>query len=189
MNIFEQSEKIILHFAFIILHFAFLPSLMMEESHSCKRHNHAVLVAGFDDGVIADGSAGLGNVGNAALLCALDAVREGEECIRTECNTGDGVEVCADLLCGEGIGLLGEVLLPDTVCANVFFVLVDVAVNDVVAVCALEVIAEGKVQNLVVLTEKPGVSLGACKSCAVDSRLLTCANADSLTVKGKANGV
>ena len=57
---------------------------MVEQSHSGKRHYHTILIAGFDYGVVADRAAWLGDVGNAALLCALDAVGEGEECIGAE---------------------------------------------------------------------------------------------------------
>jgi hypothetical protein len=51
MKIFEQSEKIILYFAFIILHFAFLPPLMVEQTHTGERHDHAVLASEFCWGV------------------------------------------------------------------------------------------------------------------------------------------
>ena len=71
---------------------------MMEESHSCKRHYHAILIAGFDYDVVADRAAGLGDVGNAALLRALDAVGEGEECVGAEGYAGDRVEICVPRL-------------------------------------------------------------------------------------------
>ena len=111
---------------------------MVEQSHAGEGHGHAVLIAALDDQIVADGAAGLGDVGNAGLLGALDVVAEGEEGIRTQSHTVDGVEIGSLLLTGEGSGLLGEVLLPVAVSGNVLLVLVDVTVDDVVAVGAAE---------------------------------------------------
>ena len=47
-------------------------------------HGDAVAIAGLDDVVVADGAAGLGDVGDAALLGALDVVAEGEEGVGAE---------------------------------------------------------------------------------------------------------
>ena len=52
---------------------------MMEESDSGEGHNHAVLVGGGDDLIVADGAAGLGNVLHAGLAGTLHVVAEGEE--------------------------------------------------------------------------------------------------------------
>ena len=118
---------------------------MVEESHSGKCHYHTVLITALDNEVVADRSAGLGDVLNAALLSALDIVAEGEEGIRAERYAVDGIEVSSLLLLGEGSGLLGEILLPISVSANVFFVLVDVAVNNVVAFGTAKSVFKGKV--------------------------------------------
>ena len=87
------------------------------------------------------------------------------------------------------LGLLGKVLLPVAVSANVLFVLIDITVDNVIAVGSAEGVLERKVENLIVLTKEPGVCLAACESCAMYSRLLTCANADSLSVNCVANRV
>ena len=166
-----------------------LPRLMVEQSHSCERHGHAVLVAAVDNHVVADRSAGLCDVGNAALLRTLDVIVEGEERIGAKGNARNCVKVSSLLLTCEGCGFGGKVLLPVAVCANVLFVLVDVAVDNVVAVGSAKLGLEGKVKHLVVLAEEPRVSLAACKSCAVNSRLLTCANAYSLSVYCEADRV
>ena len=57
---------------------------VMEETDMRHCHEHAVLVRCFNDVVIADGSAALGDIGDAALVGALDIVAEGEEGVRTE---------------------------------------------------------------------------------------------------------
>ena len=142
---------------------------MMEMSHSGKAHRNAVFVAALDDEIVADRSAGLCDVGNARLLRALDVIAKGEEGIRAKCYAADCIEVCSLLLAGEGRGSFGKVLLPVAVSANVFFVLVDVSVDNVISVGSAESILEGKVKNLVVLTEEPCISLCACKTCAMDT--------------------
>ena len=57
---------------------------VMEETDVRHRHEYAVLVRCLNDIVIANRSAALGDVGNAALMCAFDVVTEGEESIGTE---------------------------------------------------------------------------------------------------------
>ncbi len=52
---------------------------MMKQPRAGQSHDDVVFVAGFDNDVVADGAAGLGNVADAALLGAVDAVAEGEE--------------------------------------------------------------------------------------------------------------
>lgn len=55
--------------------------LMMEQTNSCKRHNHAVFIAGFNYIVIPDRAARLCNILNTALMSPLNIVSKGEECI------------------------------------------------------------------------------------------------------------
>ncbi len=64
---------------------------MMEEAHSRKRHNHTVFIRGLDNDIVADRSAGFGDIGNTRALSAFDVVAEGEERIRTERNARDGI--------------------------------------------------------------------------------------------------
>ena len=162
---------------------------MVEKTHSGERHGHTVLVSTLDNDVVTNGPAGLCDILNAALLSALNIVAEGEERIRAECYVIDGGEVSRLLLSGEGCGLLGEVFLPVSFCGNVLLVAVDITVDNVISVGSAEGCLEGKSENLLVLAEEPGVSLVSCKTGTVDSRLLTCANADSLTVECIAYGV
>ena len=62
---------------------------MMEQANAAEGHHDAVLVAGFDDLGIADAAAGFHNGSNAAAVCALDVVAEGEEGIAAQADTGD----------------------------------------------------------------------------------------------------
>ena len=60
-------------------HLCIFLKLVVEQADSCKCHHHIVLVAGLNDQVIPDGSAGLGDVFDTALLRPLNVVAEGEE--------------------------------------------------------------------------------------------------------------
>ena len=56
----------------------------MEKANMCHRHEHVVFISGFNDVVIANGTACLGNVIYPAAMSPFDIVTEGEECIATE---------------------------------------------------------------------------------------------------------
>ena len=119
--------------------------LVVEQSHTGEGHCNASLVTLFDNKIVTNGTAGLCDISNTALFGALDVIAEGEEGIRAEGDAVDRVEVGALLLTREGSGLLGEVLLPVAVSANVLFVLVDVTVDNVISVGSAESILKGKV--------------------------------------------
>ena len=61
-------------------------------------------------------------------------------------------------------------------------ILRDINVDGVVAVGATNAVNEREVHNLRVLTQPPDVGLVASQACAVDTALLSCADADSLSV-------
>ena len=121
---------------------------MVEQAHAGESHGDAVLVAFLDDEVIADGAAGLGNVADAGGIGPLDVVGEGEEGIRAQGHAPDLGQEFPLVLLGQAIGLPGEVVLPDTLGADILFIAVDVAVNDVVAVGAAQIFPEGQGQRL-----------------------------------------
>ena len=56
----------------------------MEQSDAVADHCNAVLIAGFNDIVISDGTARLSDIAYTALVGAFDIVTEREECIRAE---------------------------------------------------------------------------------------------------------
>ena len=106
--------------------------LVMEESHAGEGHGDTVLVALGDDQVVTDGAAGLSNILDTGSNTALDGVGEGEEGVGTQSNSITGIQPCPLLLAGQRLGTDGEVVLPDALSADILFVAVDVAVNDVV---------------------------------------------------------
>ena len=61
---------------------------MMEQSGAREDHEHAVLIAGFDNIIVPDASAGLNHVVNTGFSCPLDVVAEGEERVGTDGKSG-----------------------------------------------------------------------------------------------------
>lgn len=153
----------------------------MEQTNACECHCNAVLVADFDNVIVADRAAGLRDVLHAALVRSLDVVAEREERVRAKGNALHSVKPCALLLAGENSGLYLEELLPLALSENVHVVVADVEIDGVVAVSAADTVNELKSHYLGGLSEIPVVSLGSCKTRAVDTRLLTCADTDRLT--------
>ena len=91
----------------------------MEQPDAAECHCDAVLVAGVDDLLVADGAAGLDDGRHAGTACALDVVAEGEERIRAEADAGDMAQVLFLFLSGQRLGLTGEGLGPDVVTDDV----------------------------------------------------------------------
>ena len=52
---------------------------MMEQPDSCKYHSHAISVAGIDNRIVTNGTAGLNDIFYAASTRAVDVIKEGEE--------------------------------------------------------------------------------------------------------------
>lgn len=59
---------------------------MVEQPDTTERHGNAVLVAGGNNLIIADGAARLNNGGHTAAAGALNVVSKGEECITAQGN-------------------------------------------------------------------------------------------------------
>ena len=162
---------------------------MVEKSHASKRHNHAVVVARLYNSVVAYRAAGFRNVRNAGFLCSVNVVAEREESVASYRNAGYGGEVCFLFFRCERFGTAGEDSLPSSVCENVVAVIGDVYVDSVVSVGATYAVKEWERENFRMLAEMPDVRFVSRKTCAVYSRLLTCADADCLSVYCVANGV
>ena len=146
-------------------------------------------IAGCDDVVIADGAAGLCDVFDAAAVCALDIVAEGEEGVGAQGHVGVACKPCFLFFSCEDSGLLGEEGLPLAVIENVHVFLSDIEVDSVVAVRAADAFFEGKVEDLGALAQIPVVGLLTGKACAVDTGLLAGADADGLAALDEAYGV
>ncbi len=117
-----------------------------------KTHDHVIFVAGGDDVVIPDRTAGLGHVADPGTVSPFDVVAKGEEGIRSQGNPVQGIEILADLLVGQRLRSDGEVLLPVAFGGDVFFVLIDVAVNDVVPIRPGKITSKGQIKHPVALS-------------------------------------
>ena len=114
----------------------------MEQPQAAEGHGDAVLIAGVDDLLVADGAAGLHDGGHAGAAGALDVVTEGEERIRPQRNAGDMAQVFLLFLGGQRSRLLGEGLGPDIVADDILRRVADVNIDRVVAVRLGNVSAE-----------------------------------------------
>ena len=92
---------------------------MMEQAHAGEGHDHVLLIAFLDDQVITDGAAGLCDVLDTGGKGTLDVIAEGEECVAAQCNIAAGCQPCLLIAFRQPLGLLGEVVLPDTVSADI----------------------------------------------------------------------
>ena len=163
--------------------------LVMEQPQAAEGHGDAVLVAGVDDLLVADGAAGLHDGGHAGAAGALDVVTEGEESVRTKAHTGHLAEVSLLFLGGQRLGLAGEGLGPDIITDDVLRGIADVNINGVVAVGLCHIVAEGQVQHLVHVAQLPVICLLTGQTGAVDAALLACTHADGLAIVGVAHAV
>ena len=156
--------------------------LMVEQAYTSECHGNAVLVASVDNMVVANTATCLCHILNTALVSTLDVVAEGEEGIAAQTNIGVLCQPLLHLLLGERFGALGEELLPFAVAQNVLALGANVDVDGIVAVGTTDTGNEGKVHHLGVLAKPPDVGLVACQAGAMDTALLTGADADGLTV-------
>ena len=106
----------------------------MEQSHAGKGHDHVLLVALFDDQIIADGAAWLSDVLHTGSKGALDIVAEGAERIATQCHIAAGCQPGLLIAFRQSIGLLGKIVLPNALSADIFFVAVDIAIDDIITI-------------------------------------------------------
>ena len=163
--------------------------LVVEQTDARKCHHHVILVSALDHKVITNGSAGLSNILNAALMRSLDVVGEGEECVASAGHALHLVKPCSLFLAGKYCGLYLKGLLPNAVRKNVLVLISHVYVDRIIAVCAAKAVHELQAHYLGRLTKEPVVSLLSCKSGAVDPGLLTRADADGLAILYVAYGI
>ena len=161
----------------------------MEQPQAAEGHCDAVLVAGVNDLLVADGAAGLHDGGHAGAAGTLDVVAEGEEGIRAKAHAGHFAQIFLLFLSGQRGGLLGKGLGPHIVANHILGRIADVNINGVVTVGLCHIVAEGQVEHLTHVAQLPVVGLLACQTGAVDAALLACAHADGLAVVGVAHAV
>ena len=161
----------------------------MEQPDAAERHGDAVLVAGVNDLLVADGAAGLDDGRHAGAAGTLDVVAKGEERVRAQADARYMAQVLFLLFGGQRRGLLGKGLGPDIVANDILRGVADVNINGVVPVGLCHIIAERQVEHLVHVAQLPVVGFLAGQTGAVDAALLAGAHADGLTIIGVAHAV
>ena len=139
--------------------------------------------------IVADGTARLCHIRNAASVCALDVIAKREERIRSKRYLCVLIQPCPLLLCGKHRRLFCKNILPCAFCQHIHVILANIEVNGVVPVCALDARLKRKGKYLRRLTQPPVVRLGTGKSRAVDSGLLPRSDTDRLTALDIAHGI
>ena len=162
---------------------------MVEQAHAGEGHDHIVLIALGNHQIVTDRAAGLCDVLYTGSEGTLNVIAEGEECIAAQSHIGLLCQKCLLILLGQRLGTAGEVVLPNTLGANIFLVAVDITVDHIVTVRATQILTERQVQGLGMLAQEPGISLSASQTGAMDTALLTGTHTDCLAVHGKAYGV
>ncbi len=154
---------------------------MMEQPDSGECHDNPVFIADFDDIVVTNGTAGLGNIPDTGFFCPLHIVAEGEEGVTAE---GNSVKTCNPfslfVFCKNG-RFFGKKRLPGPICRDVLIFVCQVNIDRRIP-CRAADVPEFQVKNLRMASQPPPVRFAARKPCAVDAALLACTDADGLAV-------
>ena len=154
----------------------------MEQPDSCKYHRHAVPVACLDYSIVTHGAAGLNDILNAALLCTVNVIGEGEERVAAKRHILHPIQPCPALFSRKYRRFHLKGLLPDSVRQHIHIIIAHIHVNGIVTVRAAQLIHKLQPQHLGGLAQEPVVRLASGQAGAVNPGLLPRADADSLSV-------
>src|SRR5579883_511962 len=162
--------------------------LVMEQARLGKKHKHAVIVAGVNDLLIAQGASRLHNIIDTVMRGTINIVTERNIAVRTKCNALQTFEPFLLLLWGQALRHVLKVLLP---CLLFGWrqIITQVTINCVSPVRSLHSWSPGQVQDGRVLAQIPVLGLCRSQAHAMDARLLACSIADALPIKGHTNRV
>src|SRR5687768_11429894 len=127
---------------------------MMEEADAGKDHGHVVFIRCLNDRIIAIGATGFQYIFHAAGRCAVHAVTEWEEGIRSE---SDRVKFGKPLLLFVRSQLAGS-LREDFSPISLFIerdIIAQKLINGIIAVGATDASLEGQIQNRGMLAQPP----------------------------------
>ena len=163
--------------------------LMMEQAHARERHDHIVFIARLDHEIVADGTARLGYIGNAALFSALDIVGEREKCVAAQRHARDLGQIRFLLFFRKRFRTDGKILFPYAVAQNVFTLVGKINVDDIVFIGPTDPLCKLQIQYFIALAQMPKIRFVARKPCAVYAGLLPRTYADRLPVRRKTDGI
>ena len=150
---------------------------MVEQAHMREAHDHIVQVASVNHVIIANRTAGLGDVGHAGAVRTLDVVAKREERIAAQRNARLLIQPRALFFLCQRFGALGEEALPAAIRQHLVRLVGDEHVNRVVAVGTGDFLHERQCQHTRMLPQQPVIRLLPCQTRAVNAALLTRADA------------
>ena len=150
----------------------------MEKPQRRVNENDSVLVRCFDAFFVHDTSRRRGEIPNATLLRAMHVVREREKCIAGTRHAVELSRVVRTLLGAERRRDLSEQAVPLLFLAALENLASDKEIDRVRFFGALDTFLKWERKNAWVVAQPPIISLGARKSRAVDTGLLTCTQSD-----------
>ena len=153
---------------------------MMEQSHSCKAHSHSSLIGCFYNLIISYRTTRLCYILNTRLICSFYIISEWEECIWTDCYISIACKPFLLFLCCKYRWFLCEYSLP--VIENIFILITYIKVNCIISVSTAYTILKWKIKDLWILAQIPVICLLSCKSCTMDSWLLSCSDTNCLSI-------
>ena len=153
----------------------------MEQPQVGVSKNDSMLVRSFDTLLVHHASARSSKVANAALARSVHIIREGKECITRACNSIELLGVRGALFGSKRRRDALEEALPLRLLTPLKDLTTDEEINSVSFLSTLDSLLERKVENSRVVSEPPEVGFGTCKSRAVNTRLLACADSDNGT--------
>lgn len=154
----------------------------MEQPQIRVREHDTTFICGLDTFRVHDTPTGGGKVLDAALPRTMDIVREREEGVARARNTAELRRPFLLLVCAQCRRDVLEQPLPLRLLAALEHLAPDEQVNGVRLLRALHALLEREGENARMVPEPPVVSLRACQACAMDARLLACAEADNCSV-------
>jgi hypothetical protein len=151
---------------------------VVEKPQQRVNENYSVLIRRLDAFLVHDTSRRRCEIPNTTFLRAMHVVREREKRITRTCYTVELSRVVRTLLGTERRRDLLEQAVPLLFLAALENLASDKEVDRVRFFGALDSFLEWERKNARVVAQPPIISLGARKSRAVDTRLLTCAQSD-----------
>lgn len=164
-------------------------ALVVEQTAARKAHDDTVLISRFDDLVITDGTASLGDIADAAAMGTLYIVAKGEESIGPQGNILVLGNPRPTFFPRHAFRLFCKERFPDSVSKDVIIVVGKIDINSIIPDRLRRIRLKGQAERFRGLTEPPFIGLVASKARTVDAGLLSGTDADGLSVLDVADGI
>lgn len=156
----------------------------MEQSQGGMGEHHIMFIRRLDALRIHHASTRRRQITNTALPRPMDVIREGEERVARTTNTVQLRCPLCPLLRSEGRRHGLEVTFPLCLLPTIELLTTYEKIDGVGFLCSLDAFLEGERKDAGVMAKPPVVGFRTSEACAVNSRLLTCAEADKRSAEG-----